>query len=115
MWQNARLVAVIDWEDFGVGDALADLSCARLELLWATNAEEVDRFTEIYLRASGRNLEMVATSIAYWDLRSVLPFAHMLSNISASQADRGQKRQQLAGFVRRAAAVLGVSLDPNQT
>jgi len=34
LWKQGRLAAVIDWEDAALGDPLADLANARLELLW---------------------------------------------------------------------------------
>jgi len=110
IWQNQRLVAVIDWEDFGVGDALADLGCARLELLWAADQEAVTGFTEIYLRARGLEAREIAAALGYWDLCSVLPFAHTLATIAKGEADRSSKRLALAGFVQRAATALGTSI-----
>ncbi len=111
LWQNDNLVGVIDWEDFGVGDALADLACARLELLWATDEAVVSRFTEIYLRARGLDPGELARVLGYWDLCSVLPFANTLAAISEGGADRSNKRRALAGFVQRAAAALEEALD----
>jgi len=111
LWQDKDLVAVIDWEDFGVGDAFADLGCARLELLWATNESFVERFTDSYLRARGLALVDVARALAYWDLCSVLPFANTLQAISLNDADRSSKRKALAGFVGRAANALDGSFE----
>lgn len=111
LWQHESLVGVIDWEDFGVGDALADLACARLELLWATDETAVRRFTEDYLRARGLELGPIAGALGYWDLCSVLPFANTIGAISTGDADRSNKRAALAGFVQRAAAALDATLD----
>ena len=83
LWRNSRLVGVIDWEDFGVGDALADLGCARLELLWAADEAEVRHFTESYLAARGLDLDPLTRALGYWDLCSVLPFANTLAVISS--------------------------------
>ena len=120
LWQGQELVAVIDWEDFGVGPAFADLSCARLELLWALGESDgesgVERFTRYYLEASGwADEEGVGAMLAWWDLCAVLPFAHTLAAISDSPSPKGaerlRKRRQLAGFVERAAARLGRPLN----
>ncbi len=35
LWKEGGLVAVIDWEDAALGDPLADVANARLEILWA--------------------------------------------------------------------------------
>lgn len=48
LWREGRLVAVVDWEDAAVGDPLADVANARLELLWARGAEAREEFTRRY-------------------------------------------------------------------
>ena len=48
LWNDGRLVAVIDWEDAAVGDPLADLANTRLELLWALGSEAMEDFTRRY-------------------------------------------------------------------
>src|SRR5687767_2566978 len=49
MWRQRSLVAVIDWEDACLGDPLADLATARVELLCRYGAEAMERFTTRYL------------------------------------------------------------------
>ena len=49
IWQDGRLVAVIDWEDAGLGDPLADLATARAELLCHHGDDAMDQFTDRYL------------------------------------------------------------------
>ena len=49
MWRDGRLVAVIDWEDARIGDPLADLACARVELRCEYGSEATGSFTERYL------------------------------------------------------------------
>ena len=111
LWQNETLVAVIDWEDFAVGDPLADLGCARLELLWAADEAAVRDFTESYLRARRLDIGDLAGALGYWDLCSVLPFANTFAAITTTQAERSNKRRALAGFIQRAAAALGETLN----
>ena len=61
MWRDGHLVAVIDWEDACVGDPLADLATARVELLCQYGTDAMDRFTERYRAAfdelPGRRLQ----------------------------------------------------------
>ena len=45
LWQDGRLVAVIDWEDASLGDPLADLATARVELLCRYGDDAMERFT----------------------------------------------------------------------
>ena len=48
LWQNNKLVGVIDWEDACIGDPLLDVANARLELLLAFNEESMNVFTSQY-------------------------------------------------------------------
>ena len=65
LWRDGRLVAVIDWEDAAIGDPLADVANARLELLWALGYEAMDEFTRRYGSVvSGIDF----TDLPYWDL-----------------------------------------------
>lgn len=45
MWRDGQLAAVIDWEDAQLGDPLADVANARLEILWAFGIEAMLRFS----------------------------------------------------------------------
>jgi aminoglycoside phosphotransferase (APT) family kinase protein len=75
LWRDGRLVAVIDWEDAVIGDPLADVANARLELLWALGIEAMDEFTRRY---ESMVTSTDFTDLAYWDLWSSLRFgAHM--------------------------------------
>lgn len=51
LWSAGQLCAVIDWEDVRIGDPLADLACARVELRCAFGEHAQDDFTSRYLRA----------------------------------------------------------------
>jgi aminoglycoside phosphotransferase (APT) family kinase protein len=64
LWQDGRLVAVLDWEDAAIGDPLADVANARLELLWARGAEAKDEFTRWY-RSLVPGVDV--TDLPHWD------------------------------------------------
>lgn len=64
LWRDEQLVGVIDWEDARVGDPLADLANARLELLWFRGEAAMQRFTERYLALTGCD----CTNLTFWDL-----------------------------------------------
>jgi aminoglycoside phosphotransferase (APT) family kinase protein len=72
LWKDGRLVAVLDWEDAAIGDPLADVANARLELLWALGSEAMDEFTRRYETAAPA---MDLTDLPYWDLRADLRLA----------------------------------------
>jgi aminoglycoside phosphotransferase (APT) family kinase protein len=68
LWRDGRLVAVIDWEEAGVGDPLADLAVTRLDMLWILDEAAMERFTAHYLSLTGID----ATALPYWDLFAAL-------------------------------------------
>lgn len=72
VWQDGRIAAVIDWEDAAVGDPLADVSNARLEILWAFGPDCMDDFTRHY-----RTLmpETDLRALPYWDLYAAFRLA----------------------------------------
>jgi aminoglycoside phosphotransferase (APT) family kinase protein len=72
VWRDERLVAVLDWEDAALGDPLADVANARLELLWARGAEAKEDFTTRY-RALVPEVDF--TDLSYWDLWAELRLA----------------------------------------
>jgi aminoglycoside phosphotransferase (APT) family kinase protein len=65
LWRDGRLVAVIDWEDAAIGDPLADVANARLELLWGRGREAMHDFTRRYREIAPA---VDFTDIPYWDL-----------------------------------------------
>lgn len=72
LWKGGRLAAVIDWEDAAIGDPLADVANARLELLWALGLEAMDDFTRRYeSNAAGVDF----SDLPYWDLWADLRLA----------------------------------------
>jgi aminoglycoside phosphotransferase (APT) family kinase protein len=68
LWQDAQLVAIIDWEDARRGDPLADVANSRLEILWAFGIDAMHRFTHYY--QSMTNIDF--TNLPYWDLFAAL-------------------------------------------
>lgn len=68
VWRGDELAAIIDWEEAEVGDVLADLSIARLDLLWAFGRGAMDRFTELYVSRSHVSVE----HLPWWDLVAAL-------------------------------------------
>ncbi len=53
LWHEGRLVAVLDWEDTAIGDPLADVACARVELECAAGDEMAKAFSRAYFERTG--------------------------------------------------------------
>lgn len=68
LWREGQLVAVLDWEEPAVGDPLADLAIARLDLLWAFGESAMQRFTDRYREVT----ELDWSCLPQWDLWAAL-------------------------------------------
>lgn len=68
LWQAGRLAAVIDWEDAALGDPLADVANARLEILWAFGHEAMAYFSQHYQSITEQDFN----ELPYWDLHAAL-------------------------------------------
>lgn len=71
LWQDGKLVAVIDWEDAKVGDPLEDLAISRFDLLFMLfifGIEVMNEFTRYYKAMSTIDF----TTLPYWDLYAAL-------------------------------------------
>ena len=64
LWRDGEIGAVIDWEDTAVGDPLADLAGARMELLWEYDVATMEAFTGEYLARTRLDLE----NLPWWEL-----------------------------------------------
>ena len=68
LWRDGRLSGVVDWEDAGIGDPLADLAIARVDMSRAFGREAMEAFTARYAGRTGFDL----SALPFWDLRAVL-------------------------------------------
>lgn len=102
LWKDGKLAAVIDWEDAAVGDPVADLANARLEVLWAFGAEAMHAFTERYDSMTAFDL----SALPYWDLCAALrPCGKMAGwGLDAAAEQRMRERHRL--FVTQAVLAL---------
>jgi aminoglycoside phosphotransferase (APT) family kinase protein len=99
LWKDGRLVAVVDWEDARVGDPLADVGNARLELLWAFGREAVQRFMEAY-QSRMPNLDLA--DLPFWDLCAALRPAGKLAGWGLDPATENAMRERHRWFVDQA-------------
>ncbi|MFL5759778.1 MAG: phosphotransferase family protein [Thermomicrobiales bacterium] len=103
LWKGGKIAAVIDWEDARVGDPLADLGNARLEVLWAFGTEAMTEFTRHYQSLTAVDL----TKLPYWDLRAALRPCGKLSTWGFDAETDQRMRERHALFVDRALATKG--------
>lgn len=98
LWNDGRLVAVIDWEDAAIGDPLADLGNSRLEILWAFGIATMQRFTAWYLAMS----TIDAAHLPYWDLCASLRSVARIGEWATDDADEARMREAHRWFVDQA-------------
>ncbi|MBC8076623.1 MAG: phosphotransferase [Chloroflexales bacterium] len=103
LWHNGQLVALIDWEDAAVGDPLADVANARLEILWAFGADALRAFTQQY-RSLTPGVDW--TDLAYWDLCADLRLAGRIGEWGLDEASEATMRARHRWFVDQAFAAL---------
>ncbi len=73
LWQEEKLVAVIDWEDAQLGDPLSDLAISRLDILEIFGMEAMYAFTDQYKS----RMPIDYTTLPYWDLCAALRLARL--------------------------------------
>ncbi len=73
LWQNGKLVAVIDWEDACLGDPLRDLAISRCDIVWIFGIAAMHQFTALYQAQMPIDYE----NLAYWDLCAALRFIRL--------------------------------------
>lgn len=83
LFEQGRLKSVLDWEEAELGDPLADVALARLDLLWAFGEPAAEAFTEHYRRLSSIDW----TNLSRWELCVALrPLGQLARWASAYQA-----------------------------
>lgn len=83
LWRDDTLVCVIDWEDAVVGDPLADVANARMELTMAFGLPAASEFTGHYARLMP---SVDLTALAHWDLYAALRHAGRMTEWGLSPA-----------------------------
>jgi aminoglycoside phosphotransferase (APT) family kinase protein len=99
LWKEGRLVAVIDWEDAAIGDPLADVANARLELLWALGVDAMEAFTRRYASIA---TAVDFTDLPYWDLWADLRLAGRTSEWGLDATTEKAMRAGHEAFVAQA-------------
>lgn len=110
LWKSGRLVAVIDWEDAGLGDPLADVASARLELLWAFGSDAMASFTQQYQAQTALDWAM----LPHWDLWAALRLGVAMAGWGLDQPVEQARRVTYRWFVAHAFEALATGSKPSQ-
>jgi aminoglycoside phosphotransferase (APT) family kinase protein len=103
LWRDDRLVAVIDWEDARLGDPVADLANARLEMIWAFGIDAMHSFTQHYQHVQSTRTTIDYAHLPYWDLFAALRPAFKISGWAGNNAAKKKSmRERHRAFVDQA-------------
>ncbi len=101
LWRGGILAGIIDWEDARLGDPLADVANARLELRWAFGAGAMAAFTEHYRRvAPGLGFE----ELPRWDLAAAARLGPGVSGWGLDDDRKSKVLRELESFRAEAEA-----------
>lgn len=103
LWRGGRLRAVVDWEDAAVGDPLADLANARLELFIARGEDAMAALTRHYLGLT----TIDAMALPAWDLWAALRPIAGLPGWGLEPEEERHLRTRHRAFTGRALAEIG--------
>ncbi len=67
LWQGQKLVAVVDFEEIGIGDPALDVSTAIVNYRFEPWRDAADNFLEVYRAETGRQLD----SLRFWNLKEL--------------------------------------------
>lgn len=98
LWRDGKIAAIIDWEDAALGDPLADLANARLELVFAFGMDAAQTFTRHYQA----HAHLDYTNLPVWDLCAALRPAHKLAEWAGDPTTERRWRAGHAAFVAQA-------------
>lgn len=109
LWQDGRLVAIVDWEDVTVGDPLEDFAISRFDLYFIFGEAAYQAFTHTYQSLSSLDF----SQLPYWDLYAALRLAPLIPEIADGWPELGRPdltettiRRAHAAFIEQALAKL---------
>jgi aminoglycoside phosphotransferase (APT) family kinase protein len=108
LWRDGRLAAVIDWEDACLGDPLADLATARVELLCRYGDDAVDTFTARYVDAHQRTVgPLQLDELPVWELYVSASALASMGQWGLEPAEEALRRRRTQRCFDRAVHQLG--------
>jgi aminoglycoside phosphotransferase (APT) family kinase protein len=104
LWRDGRLVAVIDWEDASLGDPLADLATARVELLCQYGDDAMARFTARYVAAFEERIgPLHLARLPLWELYVSAAALASMGSWGLEPQEEARRRAQTTRFFEAAA------------
>jgi aminoglycoside phosphotransferase (APT) family kinase protein len=107
MWRDGRLIAVIDWEDACLGDPMADVATARVELLCQYGADAMAQFTASYFALAHDAIRPLRfDALLIWELYVSAAALSTMGDWGLEPSAEARRRRMTEGFFDRAAREL---------
>ena len=103
IWQDEKLVGIIDWEDAAVGDPLSDVACACLELSYLYG----DWGSQVFLNAYREIKPIDPMRFALWQAYVAAAGNRSMANWGLDPERERFMRQVATTSIRNAASALG--------
>lgn len=104
MWSDSTIAAVLDWEDTTVGDPLADVACARLEMRYDWGREAAERFSTTYAELCHTD----TARLAVWDAYVAAAALHSMSDWGlAADVEAHRRREATRALDEASATIIG--------
>ena len=104
LWQDGRVVAVLDWEHAACGDPQSDVACTQLELKYLFDDELVD----LFLSTCAGHFSIDPHRLALWQIYVASAGQHSMANWGLEPSREAHMRQIALEYIRASAVVLGV-------
>jgi aminoglycoside phosphotransferase (APT) family kinase protein len=105
LWHGGQITGVLDWEDAAIGDPLADVAAASVELRYLFGRPGQARFIAAY--SAFRPVE--AHRLALWQVYVAASAHHFMSGWQLPPADEANRRREGLASIREAERVLRAS------
>lgn len=102
LWQDERIVGILDWEDSALGDPLSDVACAALELRYVAGREGAESF----LRAYDRLRPIKPRRLALWQIYVAAAGQHSMGAWGLEPAREAHMRATALSVIREASALV---------
>lgn len=102
LWRQGVIAAILDWEDAALGDPLADVAAARVELRYKFGKTGMQRFS----RAYARHRVVHPERLALWEVYVAAASQRFMGEWGLAPAREAHMRREALASIREAGAAL---------
>ena len=102
LWRNGEVAAVLDWEDAAVGDPMADVAGARVELRYKFGPKAMQHFTDAY----AQHQEVDFKRLALWQVYVAAAAQHFMGTWGLPAEQEAHMRREALASITEAGRTL---------